>query len=138
MVAPDSCLQCELVLQPSHAACNRQPHATVLMYMQTMSFAQAHRPSCEVTGAKSFCQYLVVLCQERGVVAWSPQVWKRRVLLESSGKEKPWYNAHLAIMAVSFHSALMLCLSVAANMFSQVLICLQVWFAPAACSFGTD
>ncbi len=41
--------------------------------------------------------------QERGVVAWSPQVWKRRILLDSAVKssEKPWYNAHLAITPVS-------------------------------------
>jgi len=40
--------------------------------------------------------------QERGVVAWSPQVWKRRILLDSAVKssEKPWYNAHLAITPV--------------------------------------
>lgn len=42
------------------------------------------------------------MAQERGVVAWSPQVWKRKVLLDSSTKpsEKPWYNAHLAITPV--------------------------------------
>lgn len=42
------------------------------------------------------------MVQERGVVAWSPQVWKRKVLLDSSTKssEKPWYNAHLAITPV--------------------------------------
>jgi len=42
--------------------------------------------------------------QERGVVAWSPQVWKRRILLDSAVKssEKPWYNAHLAITPVCF------------------------------------
>lgn len=44
----------------------------------------------------------VCMAQERGVVAWSPQVWKRKVLLDSSTKssEKPWYNAHLAITPV--------------------------------------
>ncbi|KAL3157200.1 hypothetical protein ABBQ38_001439 [Trebouxia sp. C0009 RCD-2024] len=42
---------------------------------------------------------LVAVLQERGVIAWSPQIWKRKVLLDSSTKssEKPWYNAHLAV-----------------------------------------
>ena len=47
------------------------------------------------------------MAQERGVVAWSPQVWKKKVLLDSSTKssEKPWYNAHLAITPVGASAA---------------------------------
>ena len=41
------------------------------------------------------------ILQERAVLSWSQQLWKRRVLLEpGKSSEKPMFNAHLAISGV--------------------------------------
>lgn len=49
------------------------------------------------------------------MVVWTPQVWKRKILLDPSLKssliasDKPWFNAHLAITAVwQYHAWSML------------------------------
>ena len=42
------------------------------------------------------------MLQERAVLSWSQQLWKRRVLLEpGKSSEKPMFNAHLAISGAS-------------------------------------
>ena len=46
------------------------------------------------------------MLQERAVLSWSQQLWKRRVLLEpGKSSEKPMFNAHLAISGASAHLA---------------------------------
>ena len=42
------------------------------------------------------------MLQERAVLSWSQQLWKRRVLLEpGKSSEKPMFNAHLAVSGAS-------------------------------------
>ena len=94
--------------------CTAQPHGPCCTALHQLQFYSNYhsqvqgkicRPaSCSHVHAHSLhrlCNTLQ-LFQERGVVAWSPQVWKRKVLLDSSTKssEKPWYNAHLALTPV--------------------------------------